>query len=141
MTTHFAVGSPKYASSPNLVLQPPLQWYQARQKGRVVWQVGPFCGHQATRQDRFRFQRDHHGQLEPRLEAHRGGCGSCWLAPSLDRLWSTNAVQGGMAAPVTISVSDYDVDGNHDLIGAFTCSIQELVSQLNNHWQLLDARG
>jgi len=51
------------------------------------------------------------------------------------------AAAGGIQSRITVTVTDFDEDGKHDLIGKFSCSIQELVSQTGKQHQLLDSRN
>ena len=45
-----------------------------------------------------------------------------------------------MDATVTVDVIDYDADAQHDEIGSFSCTVQELVTKLNFDHQLFDEK-
>ena len=43
-----------------------------------------------------------------------------------------------MNTPIVVEVYDWDTDGDNDFIGSFTCTLHELVTQLNLGRQLMN---
>jgi len=49
-------------------------------------------------------------------------------------------VFGGPSGVVNVQVWDFDEDGKNDIIGEFSTTIDQLTSQLNKKWELVDPR-